>query len=155
MLNLENIEQLMLLRELEVKYNVKDRKKLNVHSSKDAYKQFKVLFDNDMGLDMIESFFALYLSRSNNVIGWIKISQGGVYGTVADSKLIFGYALKCLASSIIIAHNHPSGNLKPSQADLHLTETIRKAGKLLEINLIDHLILSDDGFYSFVDEGLL
>ena len=73
----------ILLRELDVKYNVKDRKKCKISSSKDAYEQFKVLFENDMGLDMVESFYVLYLSNQNNVIGWIKLSQGGITGTLA------------------------------------------------------------------------
>lgn len=145
----------ILLRELDVKYNVKDRKKCKISSSKDAYEQFKVLFENDMGLDMVESFYVLYLSNQNNVIGWIKLSQGGITGTLADKRLIFAYALNCLATCIVIAHNHPSGALKPSQADINLTNSIKKAGNLLDIQLLDHLILSSEGYYSFADEGML
>ncbi len=102
-----------------------------------------------------EEFWILLLSRNNKVIGKELISKGGLSGTVADPKIIFNIALLHQASSIILAHNHPSGNLKPSQQDLDLTKKLRQAGKILEINVIDHLIITDDRFLSFADEGLL
>ncbi len=84
-----------------------------------------------------------------------EVSTGGVTGTVADPKLVFVAALKANACSIIISHNHPSGNLKPSQADEHLTQKIKLAGQFLDIKLIDHIIVSSEGYYSFADEGLI
>ena len=84
-----------------------------------------------------------------------KISMGGVAGTVVDAKVIFKKALEVLASSMILCHNHPSGNLKPSQADLDITRKLKKAGENLEISVLDHLIISERGFYSFADEGIL
>jgi len=100
-----------------------------------------------------EEFWVLLLNRANEVIRTEKISEGGVSGTVADPKLIFKAALDHLASSLILVHNHPSGNLKPSQADLQMTQKMKEAGKFLEIPVLDHVIFTDNGFYSFVDEG--
>ncbi|MDZ7650383.1 MAG: JAB domain-containing protein [Cytophagales bacterium] len=94
-------------------------------------------------------------NRANKVLGIFELSTGGVSGTVADPKLIFAAALKGAASGMILAHNHPSGNLQPSQADLDLTKKIREAGKLLEIQLLDHVIVTSEGYYSFADEGLI
>ncbi|NCD70902.1 RadC family protein [Mucilaginibacter agri] len=102
-----------------------------------------------------EEFWILLLGRNNKVIGKELISKGGLSGTVADPKVIFHVALQHQASSIILAHNHPSGNLKPSQQDIDLTKRLYQAGKILEINVFDHLIITDEGFLSFADEGLL
>ena len=102
-----------------------------------------------------EEFWVIYLNRSNKVLLKERLSIGGISGTVADSKIIFKKAIDLLASSFIVAHNHPSGNLKPSQADIDLTKNLKAAGKLLEINLLDHLIITDSGYYSFADEGVI
>lgn len=102
-----------------------------------------------------EEFWILLLSRSCKIIAKELISKGGLSGTVADPKIIFSIALQHQASSIILAHNHPSGNLKPSQQDIDLTRKIHQAGKILDIGVLDHLIITDGGFYSFADEGLL
>ena len=102
-----------------------------------------------------EEFWLLLLSRANKVIKKQSISQGGVSGTVADPKLIFGHALSHLASGIILVHNHPSGNTKPSEADKRLTSQMSEAGKLLEITVLDHVIFTDSGYFSFADESLL
>ena len=95
------------------------------------------------------------LARNNTVLHKRCVSQGGVSGTVADPKVIFKKALEDLASGIILVHNHPSGNLKPSHADIKLTNKMSEAGKLLEIPVIDHIIFTDHGYYSFADEGML
>lgn len=102
-----------------------------------------------------EEFWILLLNRANKVISKKQISQGGVSGTVVDAKIVFKEALACLASSIILAHNHPSGNLKPSQADLDLTKKLKQAGKTMDISVLDHLIITDQGYLSFADEGLI
>ncbi len=94
------------------------------------------------------------LNRANLVIKKELISRGGVAGTVVDTKIIFKTAIGNHASSIIVCHNHPSGNLKPSEADIKITKNIKEAGKIMEIPLLDHLIITDNGFYSFADEGL-
>lgn len=104
---------------------------------------------------MLEQFKVVLLSRANKVLGIIQISSGGIAGTVADPKLIFASALKACASSIILAHNHPSGNLGPSQADIQLTRKIKAGGELLDISVLDHVILSSEGYFPFADEGLI
>ena len=102
-----------------------------------------------------EEFWVLLLNRANRLIKKEQISSGGISGTVADPKIIFKAALDQYASSIILVHNHPSGNLKPSQADIKLTNKMKEAGSLLEIPILDHIIFSDEGYLSFADEGML
>lgn len=97
----------------------------------------------------------ILLNRVNRVLGIYHVSSGGIAGTIADPKLIFMAALKGSASGIILSHNHPSGNLKPSQVDLQLTKKIVEGGKLLDISVVDHLIITSEGYLSFADEGLL
>jgi DNA repair protein RadC len=133
-------------------YKIADRPKIS--SAADAY---QVLIDQ-WSLDkiqLLEEFKMILLNRNNRVLGIINISQGGMSGTVADSKLIFVAALKAAASYIILAHNHPSGNLKPSTEDIRLTKKLVDGGKLLDLQVVDHLIITSDGFYSFCDEGLI
>jgi len=102
-----------------------------------------------------EEFWMLMLNRGNGVIAKKRISTGGVGGTVADPKMIFRAALEALASSIIVAHNHPSGNLVPSKDDINLTCKLKNAGQMLDIKLIDHLIISGNNYHSFADDGAL
>jgi DNA repair protein RadC len=99
----------------------------------------------------------LYLNNAQRVIGAYKVSDGGITGTVADLRLILSVALKSVACNFIIGHNHPSGNMKPSEADIALTKKLKDAGKLMDIKLLDHIILSpEDGkYFSMADEGLL
>lgn len=102
-----------------------------------------------------EEFWVLLLNRANRVIKRMQISQGGVSGTVADPRIIFKSALEELASGIILAHNHPSGNLTASQADRDLTRKLTEGGRLLDVQVLDHVILAGQRYYSFADEGLL
>ena len=95
------------------------------------------------------------MNRANHVMELKNVSKGGVSGTVADAKLIFKAALSKLASSIILCHNHPSGNLKPSKADLQLTSKLVEGGKNLDIAVLDHLIIGNNSYFSFADEGLI
>ncbi len=125
-----------------------------IKSSADAETVFRALWPEG-SMDHRESFYALYLSRSNQILSYYRISEGGLAGTVADVKLIFQTALGCNAASLVVAHNHPSGNLKPSAADEQLTRKIREAGQILELPLLDHLIITSEAYYSFADEGLL
>lgn len=127
------------------------QEKPRIAVSKDAYDLLK----GDLMDIPHEEFWLLLLNRANRVIKKHKISLGGVHGTVADPKIIFKTALEELASGIIVAHNHPSGNLTPSQQDVDLTRKLKEAGKLLEIQLLDHLIVAGKQYYSFADEGLL
>lgn len=102
-----------------------------------------------------EEFWILLLNRANRVISSHLVSKGGQAGTIADPKIIFNIALENHAASIILAHNHPSGNLKPSQADLDLTRKLHTAGMILDLPVLDHLIIGDHGFLSFADEEIL
>ena len=125
-------------------------KREKITTSKDVY---EIMRPSMMDLPH-EEFWLLMLNRANSVIKKELISRGGIAGTVVDSKLIFKIALENYASSIIICHNHPSGNLKPSEQDMKITKAIKEAGKIMEIQLLDHLIVTENGFYSFADEGV-
>jgi DNA repair protein RadC len=102
-----------------------------------------------------EEFWVILLNRANVVMKKLPVSTGGVAGTVADPKLIFKQAIETLASAVILVHNHPSGNLKPSSADITLTKKMKEAGAFLDLPILDHIIFSDTGYYSFADEGIL
>jgi DNA repair protein RadC len=125
--------------------------KPRITSSKDAYDQLK---ENLMDLPH-EEFWVLLMNRANKVMKKKRISEGGVSGTVADPKIIYKLALDELASGVIVAHNHPSGNLTASQSDVDLTKKLKEAGKFLEIQLLDHIIIAGHKYYSFADEGLI
>lgn len=125
-----------------------------ITGSKDAYDYFKAIWSDK--IEYVEEFTILCLNRAHAVIGWAKISQGGISGTVADPKVIFQIALKSNSSAIILAHNHPSGNFLPSEEDIRLTTKLKNAGAFLDLPVLDHIILGDgDRFYSFGDEGLI
>ncbi len=102
-----------------------------------------------------EEFWILFLNRSNKVINRMKLSQGGISGTVTDVRIVMKKALEYLSSGIIVCHNHPSGNLNPSESDTKITRKIKEAGDLMDIQLLDHLIITDNDYYSFADNGLL
>ncbi|MEJ7780528.1 MAG: DNA repair protein RadC [Daejeonella sp.] len=102
-----------------------------------------------------EEFWILLLNRANKIMSKHLVSKGGQAGTIADPKIIFNIALENHAASVILAHNHPSGNLRPSQADLELTKKLRTAGQFLDMPVLDHLIITDQGFFSFADEGIM
>lgn len=101
-----------------------------------------------------EEFWVLFLNRANEVIGKENVSKGGVSGTIVDPKVVFKHAVQFPASAIILAHNHPSGQLKPSQADHQLTKKLKDAGQALDIPVLDHLIIGERNYFSFVDEGV-
>lgn len=122
-----------------------------IKSSKDIYQMLLA----DLSDLISEEFWVIYLNNSNKVIGKEKLSAGGITGTVVDVRLLFKSAIDRLATSIILAHNHPSGTLRPSQADIKLTNKVKEAGKILDVQLLDHLIVADTGYYSFADEGSL
>lgn len=115
---------------------------------------FRVIRPSLMDLSH-EEFWVILLDRSHHVILKRQVSRGGISGTVVDPRLIFKWAMERLASAIIVAHNHPSGQLRPSQTDLRLTQRLIKAGELLEIPLLDHLILNGESYLSFSDEQLI
>jgi DNA repair protein RadC len=125
--------------------------KIKISSSKHAYSILKSKL-SDLPH---EEFWVLYMNRSNSLIKKECISKGGISGTVVDIRLILKPAIECLASSIILAHNHPSGNLKASQEDINLTKKTKEAAKFMDISLQDHLIIGDQAYLSFADEGML
>ncbi len=133
--------------------NVKSSERAKVTCSEDAFEVFYHTWE--MGrIEHIEEFKVLLLNRANRVLGICQISQGGITGTVVDVKLILQYALKANASSIIMAHNHPSGNLMPSEADIQITRKIKEAGKLIDLSVLDHLIIApEEAFHSMSDNG--
>jgi DNA repair protein RadC len=143
------------LAEIEVKYStkIKPSDRLKVVSSSDAAEIFRSAWKQS--LEHKESFYALYMNRNNKVLGIHKISEGGLSGTVVDVRIIYQVGLKVNACGVIVCHNHPSGNLSPSDADKTITQKIKEAGKILEIPLLDHLIIAPDGYMSFADEGMI
>jgi len=126
-----------------------DRKK--VSCSRDVYAFFKPLLQDST----YEEFWILLLNRGNKILRSICISQGGLSGTVADPKKIFKSALELYAASVVLCHNHPSGNIKPSESDIRLTQKLKKAGAFLDLPVIDHIIIGENNYFSFADEGLL
>jgi DNA repair protein RadC len=140
--------------ELIYKSKVKASDRPQITSSKDAYQVLLKAWDENK-IEFVEQFKVLFLNRANKVLGIYDVSTGGISGTVADPRVIFVAALKANCCAIIVTHNHPSGNLKPSKQDEELTQKIRQAGQLLDIKLLDHLIMTNEAYYSFSDEGLL
>ena len=125
-----------------------------IKTSKDAADLFRQIWDVDT-LPICESVIAIFLNRNNNTIGWFKVSQGGLSGTVIDVRLILATALQCLASGIIMCHNHPSGNLNPSEADTKITQKLKQSAEIMDISILDHIILTEESYYSFTDSGIL
>ena len=140
--------------QLSYKSKVSAKDRPMVRNSQDTYEILMQIWDQDT-LELAESFKVLFLNRANRVMGVYSLSHGGMTGTVADPKLVFIAALKAAACNIILAHNHPSGNLTPSSADISLTEKMVQAGKFLDINVLDHLIVTTDGYLSFADDGMM
>ncbi|TSA24349.1 MAG: DNA repair protein [Bacteroidetes bacterium] len=141
--------------EIEITYRnrIQPSQMRHVSRSGDANDIFRDIWSDRM--DYIEEFYILLVNRANKVLGYTRISQGGLSGTVVDPKPIFQAALKGNACSIILAHNHPSGNTKPSEADIRITGKIVEVGKALELPVLDHLILAGDEFFSFADNGMI
>jgi DNA repair protein RadC len=127
------------------------QEKKQIVTSKDAYHFFEPLISDNKH----EEFWIVMLNRANKIIGHKKISEGGINGTVADPRIIFKHAIENFATSIMLCHNHPSGNITPSNEDIKLTQKIKEAGKLLDILVVDHIIIGDKNYYSFSDEGSL
>lgn len=120
-----------------------------IKSSFESAEFIKQFFNDD--IEIFESSFILLLNQSNKTIGYAKISQGGITGTVVDPRLVAKYAVESLATAVILAHNHPSGNLTPSAMDINLTTKVLNGLAFLDIKLLDHLILTKESYYSFAD----
>jgi len=150
------MEHLLIISEIKVQYLPKKSDKPKITTSYDAMVIARMFFPDET-IYLQERFIVMYLNRANKVIGIYPLSVGGITGTVADIRLILSVALKAAATSIILIHNHPSGNLTPSRADEQLTQKINEAAKYMDMKVIDHLILSPDenAYYSFADEGII
>ena len=142
----------MNIAEIKVSYFSKNTKQTQIKESEDAYNVLVKAWNKDT-LELQEEFKILLLNRHNTVLGIYSVSKGGTTSTVVDPKLVFSVALKCNASSLIFAHNHPSGNLKPSKTDINLTNKLLAAANFLDIVVLDHIIISQNGYYSFSDNG--
>lgn len=140
--------------EIQVSYSANIIGKEKVSNSNDL---FNVVHNqwNKETIEMYEEVKILLLNRANNVLGIYALSKGGLCSSVVDVRIILSIALKALASSIILIHNHPSGNLKPSKSDLDITKKLKSACELLDIVLLDHLIVTKDSYFSFADDGLI
>lgn len=133
---------------------VKKSELVKISNSRDIADLLREVFNKDT-FDWTEEFIILCLNQNNRVVGFHKVSSGGITGTVADPRVILTTALNCCATSLILSHNHPSGNLLPSRADEELTKKIKMAASYFDIRILDHVIVSDEGYYSFADEGIL
>lgn len=140
--------------ELVYKSKVKSSERPQLKSVSDVAEFLKQNWDENK-IELLEQFKVVFLNRNHRVLGIFQVSSGGVSGTVADSKLIFMAALKMNACSLIISHNHPSGNLCPSDADKQLTKKMKESALLLDMHLLDHIILTNEGYFSFANEGLI
>lgn len=138
---------------ISYKDRVKTSERFQIRSSEDLVQIFKIAFEECM--QHHEEAYAVFLNRSNRVLGISNISKCGIAGTVVDIKIILQTALKVHASAIIFSHNHPSSNLNPSQDDIRLTENMKAACKLMDISFLDHIIITEESYYSFANEGLI
>ena len=143
----------MKAKKFDLKATDSEFTKVKITTLESAEKFIRQFYGDD--LEIFESFFILLLNRANETIGYAKISQGGIVGTVVDKKILLKYVVESLASGVILAHNHPSGNTNPSQADLNITKDLQQLCNLVDSTVLDHVILTADSFYSFADNGKL
>ena len=142
-----NINKLKLVREDS------EIKKVKISSSLDSQEFARKFYHDD--ITIYESFFLILLNNANNTTGYVKISQGGITGTIVDVRILAKYAIEALCTSVILVHNHPSGTLKPSQSDKTITIKVQDALGLFDIKVLDHIILTEHLYFSFADENLL
>ncbi|NOS91213.1 MAG: JAB domain-containing protein [Cyclobacteriaceae bacterium] len=142
--------------EVQLSYvtKVKPSERPKIQTSRDSFEILRNTWNADT-MELREEMKVMLLNHGHRLLGIYKLSEGGVAGTVADPKLIFAAAIKSNSSSIILAHNHPSGNLQPSQADIQLTKRCKEIGKMLDLVVLDHIIITADAYYSFADDGML
>ncbi len=143
-----------LLPEITLKYKKGDYKKVKIVSSLNLFELFNELYDMDT-FEISESVIIIYLNQANNTLGWQKHSNGGSCQALIDIRLIMVTALQVGARSIVLSHNHPSGQMKPSEEDKSITRKVKEAADTLQLTLLDHIIMTENGYYSFSDEGLL
>ena len=145
---------IMEVAEIKVSYSNKNLERIKVTNSQILYNLVLKQWDLDL-IEFQEEVKIVLLNRANIVLGLYEMSKGGTSGTVVDIKIILGIALKCNASSIVITHNHPSGTLEPSEPDKSITKKLKEACRILDLNLLDHLIVTGQGYYSFSDNLIL
>jgi DNA repair protein RadC len=151
------MRELHSLNEIEIRYRRKpiQQEVRRIQNSSDAIALLRQLYDKNR-IHYKEESIAIFLNRNNDVLGFQKLSSGGLTGTIVDARILFSIALKTLSSGIILSHNHPSGNLKPSSQDVSLTHRLRKFGNMIDVCLLDHIIVDDTfNYYSFAEEGTL
>ena len=151
------MRELHILNEIEIRYRRKpiQNEVSRIQNSVDAITLLRQLYDKNK-MHYQEESIAIFLNRNNDILGFQKLSSGGLSGTVVDARILFSIALKTLSSGIILSHNHPSGNLNPSSQDVSLTHRLRKFGNMIDVCLLDHIIVNDIfDFYSFAEEGTL
>ena len=139
---------------LVYKTKVKASNRPQLKTSRDAFEIFQGSWDQD-SVEHIEEFKLMLMNRANKVLGILTVSKGGISGTVTGVRLILQAAIKANASGIIVCHNHPSGNINPSESDNKITQKIKQSGNIMDIQLLDHLIITTDEYYSFADNGLI
>ncbi|MBS1731871.1 MAG: JAB domain-containing protein [Bacteroidetes bacterium] len=139
---------------LNYRPKIKPSQRPIIKSSRDAYELLRDTWDTNT-LELLEQFKILLLNRGNYVLGMYHVSTGSAAGTIADPKIILATAILANATSIVLAHNHPSGNIKPSRADEELTQKIKHAADFLDLKVLDHIIITPESYYSFADEGLI
>jgi DNA repair protein RadC len=161
MIQLNSFERNPNLAELKVSYkgrrpadNGQVKMPWIVAAPVDAVNYLRSVWDKDR-LELIEEMLLICLNTRLEVLGWVKVAQGGLTAASVDPRIIFGVALQVAAARVLIAHNHPSGMTAPSRQDREFTERLKSAGKLLEIELIDHVILARESHFSFAEQGLL
>jgi DNA repair protein RadC len=143
-----------MIPEIQIKYAPAIESSFVLETPKATYEYLLSLYDLDT-IHLKEEAYCIYLNRGNKVLGWYKLSSGGVSGTVIDIKLILGIALKCAASLVILSHNHPSGRLVPSLHDRNITVKLKEASQFMDIILLDHMIIHPDGYFSFAEAGII
>ncbi len=137
---------------ISLKMEKSEFSKAKITTSENAADYIRQFFTD---LEIYESFFLLLLNQANITIGYVKISQGGIVGTVVDKIIVAKYVIESLARSVVLCHNHPSGNLKPSSQDINITKEIKEGLKLFDVQVMDHIILTADSYYSFAENGNL
>lgn len=144
----------MEVAEIKVSYSTNKPDKIKLSSCRDTYEFIISQWNHDI-IEFQEESKIILVNRANFVLGIYELSKGGISGTVVDIRIILGVALKCNASGIILIHNHPSGNMNPSESDKKITRRLKEACDLLEISLLDHFIISRTDFFSFAQEGFI
>lgn len=146
----------IIVSEVEVTYKskIKASSRPSINSPADSYNVLIKIWDMNK-IELLEHFYALYLNNANRVLGAALISSGGISTCVADPRVIMVIALKLSATGIILAHSHPSGSLNPSSIDIAMTQKLKNGGEFLDIRVLDHLIVTKEGYYSFANEGLI